>query len=71
MNIDFTPPGSPHSHDEAEGSDTPCLSIDDVLDLCGTGKFQWRLLLIAGLAFAGDAVEVCWFSSCSQTSPSI
>ena len=36
----------------------PQLSIDATLDICGTGVFQWRLLLIAGLAFAGDAVEV-------------
>ena len=47
----------------------PQLSIDDVLDICGTGHFHWRLLLIAGLAFAGDAVEVTllsFLSPCAQ-----
>ena len=38
------------------------LTIDQALGACGTGRFQYQLLVIAGLAFCGDAIEVMFLS---------
>ncbi|CAF99251.1 unnamed protein product, partial [Tetraodon nigroviridis] len=37
---------------------TEPLTVDDVLDYIGFGKFQWTISFICGLAWAGDAMEV-------------
>ncbi|XP_068191236.1 synaptic vesicle 2-related protein-like isoform X2 [Antennarius striatus] len=34
------------------------LRVDDVLDTIGFGKFQWKLSLLTGLAWIGDAMEM-------------
>lgn len=33
-------------------------TIDDVIEQIGVGRFQWRLLLVNGLTWAADAMEV-------------
>lgn len=46
------------------------LSIDEALSYVKTGKFQYLSLLVAGLSFAGNAVEVTlstFLSPCIQT----
>ena len=45
------------------------LDVDDVLTICGTGLYQRRLLLVTGLAFAADSIEVsflAFLSPCAQ-----
>jgi len=34
------------------------VSIDEVIEQIGVGRFQWRLLLVNGLTWAADAMEV-------------
>ena len=34
------------------------ISIDEVIEQIGVGRFQWRLLLVNGLTWAADAMEV-------------
>ncbi|CAD5122634.1 DgyrCDS11043 [Dimorphilus gyrociliatus] len=34
------------------------LTIEEVINLCGFGKFQWRLSLFAGLAWIADSMEI-------------
>ncbi|ANE43412.1 MFS transporter [Deinococcus puniceus] len=36
----------------------PALAVDAAIDQLGLGRFQWRLLLICGLTWAADAMEV-------------
>ena len=36
----------------------PQISVDDAIDRLGMGKFQYRILVAAGLCFAADAMEV-------------
>jgi hypothetical protein len=36
----------------------PHISVDDAIDRLGMGKFQYRILVAAGLCFAADAMEV-------------
>ncbi len=33
-------------------------NVDDVVERIGLGRFQWRLLGVNGLVWAGDAMEV-------------
>mmetsp|Transcript_12455 Transcript_12455/g.15002 ORF Transcript_12455/g.15002 Transcript_12455/m.15002 type:complete len:551 (+) Transcript_12455:138-1790(+) len=54
---------------ETEGVSCHKLTVDEALAKVGTGKFQYILLLIAGLAFSGDAIEVSlltFLSPCVQ-----
>jgi MFS family permease len=47
------------------------LTVDEALDRVGTGRFQFYMLMIAGFAFAGDAIEVSlltFLSPCVQSS---
>jgi len=37
---------------------TAVTSIDEAIDHIGVGRFQWRLLLVNGLTWAADAMEV-------------
>ena len=37
---------------------TPSVTVDQAVDGLGLGAFQWRLLLICGLTWAADAMEV-------------
>lgn len=46
------------------GSDSarPQISVDDAIDRLGMGKFQYLILVAAGLCFAADAMEVLLLS---------
>ncbi len=37
---------------------SPITSVDDAIERIGVGRFQWRLLLVNGLTWAADAMEV-------------
>src|SRR5215210_4090577 len=34
------------------------MTIDEAIEQIGVGRFQWRLLLVNGLTWAADAMEV-------------
>ena len=36
----------------------PITTVDDAVEAVGLGRFQWRLLGLSGLVWAGDAMEV-------------
>lgn len=36
----------------------PATTVDEVIERIGVGRFQWRLLLVNGLVWASDAMEV-------------
>lgn len=36
----------------------PITSVDDAIEQIGVGRFQWRLLVVNGLTWAADAMEV-------------
>uniref|UniRef100_A0A4W6CQW9 SV2 related protein b n=1 Tax=Lates calcarifer TaxID=8187 RepID=A0A4W6CQW9_LATCA len=38
------------------------LTVDDVLEVIGFGKFQWKISLLTGLSWLGDAMEVMLLS---------
>uniref|UniRef100_A0A4W6CQV0 SV2 related protein b n=1 Tax=Lates calcarifer TaxID=8187 RepID=A0A4W6CQV0_LATCA len=37
---------------------TETLTVDDVLEVIGFGKFQWKISLLTGLSWLGDAMEM-------------
>uniref|UniRef100_A0A4W6CQT4 SV2 related protein b n=1 Tax=Lates calcarifer TaxID=8187 RepID=A0A4W6CQT4_LATCA len=41
---------------------TETLTVDDVLEVIGFGKFQWKISLLTGLSWLGDAMEVMLLS---------
>src|SRR4051794_35563543 len=36
----------------------PAMTIDEAIERIGVGRFQWRLLMVNGLTWAADAMEV-------------
>ena len=40
------------------GNTPSVTSVDDAVEAVGLGRFQWRLLGLSGLVWAGDAMEV-------------
>lgn len=68
MDLEFTSPAS-NSLDQASesdlGIDSPIsegLTLDEAISLAGFGAFQIRILLIANLSWAADAMEVLLLS---------
>ena len=49
-------------NDEEDGDEYLKLSIDDAMEQLGMGRFQFLILLAAGLCFAADSMEVLLLS---------
>ena len=49
-------------NDEEDGDENLKLSIDDAIEQLGMGRFQFLILVAAGLCFAADSMEVLLLS---------
>jgi len=57
---------APLGEESTERASWPVKTLDDLIDTMPQGRFHWRLLLICGLSFMADSMEVTLLSFISM-----